>query len=668
MKKQSGIGKRIGASILCLSLGMSCLTACGSSTEETGEAVNTSEATELSVSEASATGHGSTQGKEETVYVIADAAGQGTKTIVSTWLKNPEEQTTLVDSANLTDIENVKGEETYTVDGDGNLVWQANGSDIYYQGISDQDLPIDVNITYTLDGKECAPEMLAGADGHLQITFSYENHTAATRDVDGEDVTLYQPFLILSGLILDGDCCTDISVTNGTVLETGSTSIVMGMAVPGLSESLGLADADEPIALPEEVVVEADVTDFSLLTTLTVVTNSLLDSIDLSGDDALENLKASLSELTDGTEALQEGAAALFAGTEELQEGAEMIDTNMQTLYEGLVSLDDGAWAIDEAIGTMESQVSALPAGIAALQSGVQTLTGALASTDSSSLMGGLASIESGAKQISAGLVSNDAENPGIYEGAGSIADGAGSIVTAAGAISSYATSAATSAASLASSLQETAGNDNNDLSLSALSDDSTTLQTDLAVIKTYAAVISSGAAQMKTAATTIQAGAQTMASGANQIAAGAATIESGINSMVSGNDLNALMNGFATLSESGQALLDGLSQLKAAQDTLASGADTAMDGAGALADGTGSLYEGILTLRDGTGELSDGMDTLADGIHAMTDALEEDGEALISRLRALQEYADEYTSFSGNAETMPGTVKFIIRTASIGE
>ncbi len=667
MKKQSGIGKRIGASILCLSLGMSCLTACGSSTEETGEAVNTSEATELSVSEASATGHGSTQGKEETVYVIADAAGQGTKTIVSTWLKNPEEQKTLVDSANLTDIENVKGEETYTVDGDGNLVWQANGSDIYYQGISDQDLPIDVNITYTLDGKECAPEMLAGADGHLQITFSYENHTAATRDVDGEDVTLYQPFLILSGLILDGDCCTDISVTNGTVLETGSTSIVMGMAVPGLSESLGLADADEPIALPEEVVVEADVTDFSLLTTLTVVTNSLLDSIDLSGDDALENLKASLSELTDGTEALQEGAAALFAGTEELQEGAEMIDTNMQTLYQGLVSLDDGAWAIDEAIGTMESQVSALPAGIAALQSGVQTLTGALASTDSSSLMGGLASIESGAKQISAGLVSNDAENPGIYEGAGSIAEGADSIAAAAGVISSYATNAAASAASLTSSLQEAAGN-NNENELVLAENSMTTLQTELQSITFYAAAISSGAAQMKTAATTIQAGAQTMASGANQIAAGAAAIESGINSMVSGNDLNALMNGFATLSESGQALLDGLSQLKAAQDTLASGADTAMDGAGALADGTGSLYEGILTLRDGTGELSDGMDTLADGIHAMTDALEEDGEALISRLRALQEYADEYTSFSGNAETMPGTVKFIIRTASIGE
>ena len=76
--------------------------------------------------------HSSESGKEETVYVLADAKGSINKVIVSNWMKNGEGSSSLTDVSNLKDIENVKGYEEYTAGADGSLTWNADGSDIYY--------------------------------------------------------------------------------------------------------------------------------------------------------------------------------------------------------------------------------------------------------------------------------------------------------------------------------------------------------------------------------------------------------------------------------------------------------------------------------------------------------------------------------------------------------
>ena len=102
-----------------------------------------------------------TNGKEETVYLIANASGKTTQTIVSDWLKNGSGKSEISDTSNLTGIENVKGNEKFTRNGD-QLTWQAEGNDIYYQGKTDEESPIQVKVTYYLDGKEISPEQLAG--------------------------------------------------------------------------------------------------------------------------------------------------------------------------------------------------------------------------------------------------------------------------------------------------------------------------------------------------------------------------------------------------------------------------------------------------------------------------------------------------------------------------
>ena len=89
--------------------------------------------------------------KDETVYVLAGADGAVRQVIVSDWLKNAAGEDTLADRSALTDIENVKGDETYTADGEA-LTWAANGSDIYYRGATDKELPVSLTVSYQLDG------------------------------------------------------------------------------------------------------------------------------------------------------------------------------------------------------------------------------------------------------------------------------------------------------------------------------------------------------------------------------------------------------------------------------------------------------------------------------------------------------------------------------------
>ena len=114
--------------------------------------------------------------KVETVYVMADNQGSVNEVIVSDWLKNADASATIADTSSLSDIVNVKGNETYTKNDDGTITWNANGSDIYYQGTTDSELPVSVKISYQLNGEDISPEDLAGKSGNVTIRFDYTNN------------------------------------------------------------------------------------------------------------------------------------------------------------------------------------------------------------------------------------------------------------------------------------------------------------------------------------------------------------------------------------------------------------------------------------------------------------------------------------------------------------
>ena len=227
---------------------------------------------------------GATDGidKEETVYLISDASGNVQDTIVDEWLKNPEGKDELKDVSKLYDIENVKGEETFDQEST-KLTWQAGGSDIYYQGHSDEEAPVAVKVTYYLDGEEISPEELAGKSGHVKIRYEYENNS--------KDGDVYTPFVMATGMTLDMEKFANVTGTNAKVISDGSRYIVVGYGMPGLEESLDLSGLDNLDSLtdlglefPEYFEVEADAIDFKLGMTVTVASVETLgeDDIDIS--------------------------------------------------------------------------------------------------------------------------------------------------------------------------------------------------------------------------------------------------------------------------------------------------------------------------------------------------------------------------------------------------
>ena len=234
------------------------------------------------------------QEKEETVYVKADADGGVNKIIVSNWLKNEDGAQEIKDASELTDIKNVKGDETFTQEGK-EITWQAAGNDIYYQGETTKELPVGVKITYYLDGREVSPEELAGKSGKVRIRFDYINNS--------RDGAIYTPFTMATGVILPVENFTNVEAVNGKVISDGSKNIVIGMGFPGLAESLKLSESDltKDFEVPDYFEITADAEAFNLAMTATVAAVADLSEFGLEDVDSLDDLQDSLQELQDAS-------------------------------------------------------------------------------------------------------------------------------------------------------------------------------------------------------------------------------------------------------------------------------------------------------------------------------------------------------------------------------
>lgn len=310
-------------------------------------------------------------GKEETVYVIADNTGKEQKIIVSDHLINNDDKDTLEDASTLKDIENVKGDETFTQSGN-KVTWQADGNDIFYQGTSESELPVTQKLTYYLDGKEVTPEELAGKSGEVTIRFDYTNNQKVTAKIDGKDEDIYVPFMAVSGMIL-GDEFSDIEVENGKVISDGSNNVVVGYALPGLKESLNVKDDDfdGDVTIPDYVEVKAKVENFKLDTTMTVVMNAT-NFISADSDNDTSKLDEVFDTLTDAMDQLTDGSA-------ELADGVDTLKSKMGDFKDGVGTLQSGVHAYTDGAGKIASGITQLSDSIPTLSNGVGTLNSSAA-------------------------------------------------------------------------------------------------------------------------------------------------------------------------------------------------------------------------------------------------------------------------------------------------
>lgn len=322
--------------------------------------------------------------KDETVYVLAGADGTVQKIIVSDWIKNAMAADSLEDKTELSDIENIKGDESFTLGGDNSCVWDAQGNDIYYQGNIEKELPVQMSVCYTLDGQAIAPEALAGQSGHVTIRFDYQNMQYEEVLLDGKTEKIYVPFTMLTGMLLDTEVFRNVTISNGKLINDGDRIAVVGIAFPGLQEDLAISK--EKLDIPDYVEISADVENFEMGMTMTLATTELFGAID-SDKLNLHELSDAMAELTDAMDQLMDGSSQLYDGLCTLLEKSGDLVSGINKLAEGAAQLKAGAESLD-------CGAAQLQAGAAQLSSGLNTLN-----ANSSSLNGG-------ARQVFSSLLS----------------------------------------------------------------------------------------------------------------------------------------------------------------------------------------------------------------------------------------------------------------------
>ena len=602
--------------------------------------------------------------KDESVYLISDANGNVNKTIVVDHLKNKDKKDTLEDASNLSDIENVKGKEKFTQSGD-KLTWQAGGKDIYYQGTATEEPPVTQKVTYYFDGKEISPEDLAGKSGKVKIRFDYTNTTSYTETVNGEKQTVSVPFAAITGLVL-GDGFENIEVTNGKAEVSDSSSVVLGYALPGLKDSLGIKDGDldGDVNIPEYMEMTADVKNFSMPAAMTFVVNASdyvsTDGIDTSDlDDMINDLKDASTQLQDGSKTLAEGTDTLADGLSTLQSKLGTFASGVGTLKSGIKTYTDGVSTLSGGLNTLGNSTGALVSGADKLNSGA----GQLAS-GSATLKDGLKSYTDGANGLAKGASDLDAgigtlaEKSGtLVDGATKLNDGAADLATGAKDLSDGMDKLNTGiqdvnagAADLASGADQLkAGADKLNVSVNGAVDENgnkisgdvvETLSTDMKVqIQTMLDSKFNNKDEIKQLLSSLKVDKITVdnVSEVTEVVAKRTDLGTIMGSEENYNNLLSglyQMQGAVTLykqfsselqnNEQIKALKDGVSSLSTGINGIESGSNALAAGTKQLADSAPTLKDGAIALKNGTFNLKAGTDSLVNSIPTLTGGIKQ--------------------------------------------
>lgn len=602
--------------------------------------------------------------RDETVYVIANTDGSVRRIIVSDWIQNGLAAAQVEERSELSQVEAVKGSATYTLGQDNARVWDAQGQDLYYQGSIEKALPVDMTVTYQMDGQTVTPGQIAGKSGHVTIRFDYENRQYEMVEIDGTEEKIYVPFAMLTGLLLDSDRFTNVTVSNGKLFCDGSHTAVVGVAFPGLQEDLAMEK--DRLDIPDYVEIEADVKDFSLATAVTVASSGLFDQLD---DETLEKLE--LGELTDGigrmTDAmdqLMDGSSQLYDGLCTLLDSSQQLIDGVDRLCQGLneltahnSQLNGGAKQVFESlIAAANSQLQTSGLTVPeltvdnysqVLESLLQQLDGASAYAESEARKKIEAAVAAQQEQVSA-AVEQAVEQQVAAQVEQAVEQQVWQQVLSAAGLTEEAYDAGTAAGAIPQKQQE---------QLQAALKAQMASETIKGLIsQTKAAKMESdeiraliGQKTEQTMAELVEENLQSeevqsqIRSAAEQASAGAQSIRS----------LKEQLDSYQSFYQGLLAYTAGVAQ--------------ARDGAAQLQSSLPALTDGVTRLRDGSMELSDGLRQFREeGIQKLADALGGDLGQLSSRLKAIREAAQNYRSFSGDAEDMPSQVRFIYRMEAI--
>ena len=607
--------------------------------------------------------------KDETVYSKIDSNGNNYNTIVNDHIINDEQEQLINDISDLLNIKNVNGDEEFSQDGN-NLTWHAEESDIYYQGESQKELPIECNVKYELDGNEITASELVGKNGKVKITIEYINKDAHTVNINGKDQTLYTPFVVVCGTIIDNNNNRNIEITNGKTVDDGSKTTVIGISLPGLQESLNISK--DKIDIPNTIEITMDSTDFELNNIVTYVTPKVLEENDMELFKKLDKiynqvdtLQSSSKQIEEGANSLKEGTATYSEKSQEFNNAVEQVSKGVSSVNQNYSKIDAGISSLNDSSATLESGAKSVSEGTLAVSENLQTISSKL-----SELQTGTQSLKQGESQLEAGL---------------------DQIITSVSTIQGTDNSAKiTELNQLITANQNTinslkSANETLTTQLKAIEDEetkqtiTTQIETNKSIIKlletnivAYNETIStlksadmSSIKELQTALSNLKQGLQSLQTGTDTLYNGTTALQTGTGALASktkelAQGTQSLYEGTIKISEGTATLNSGSTQLKQGLNTLDAGGTKLGTASNQLTEGANTLSEGATTLAEGITKFNE------EGIDKICDYINGDLKDISARLEKLQELSEDYNNFTMLNDGNKGNVKFIMIMDSI--
>lgn len=655
------------------------------------EALEEKEESEASKKETETTPDSEEKDKTETVHVQADATGNVQEITVEARLRNKGGSGKISDYSELEEIKNTKGDEEFTQAPDGTLLWENHGEDIYYEGKSQKELPVNVKVSYYLEGQQINPQELAGKSGAVRIRLDYENHTSQKVTVEDKELEMPVPFGVFSAVMLPEDVFSNVQVKNGKAMDMEGQKIVLGYAFPGLQENLKLGEYEptEELEIPDYVEITADVTDFALDFTATVVTSGIFEDLDTKDLEEADELTESSDEMKDASKELMDGA-------DKLLDGLGTFRSYMEQYTTGVSSASDGSKALADGLKTLNEKKAEVLSGAEALQEGLESLNTALAEISLPKSQG-MEGMEEAANALAA-----DAQTVSVF--LTSLQETLEKTDSFCGEARAYQSQVDTLLHTVREQLQgisfagaeqtatEMARSQARSALMAALAGTELSEEEKARICDSTAAgiqisgIIQTAQEQLSQAVATL---GNVPALEIPEIAIDSSVYQETVTDMQ--KQLGILEQYSAALSGMGESfsgMSTALTALKSGTAKLKSGSGQLTEGIEAFNQGIEKVYEGAVALSGGTQQLQSagaslgtGLDTLTEGMRALSEGLEtfdeegiqklaelagEDLENLITRVKAMKEADGLYENYSGLASGQSGSVKFIIETEEI--
>ena len=250
--------------------------------------------------------------KEEVIYAMADASGKVTDAEAVNIFAGGD----IVDYGDYSAVKPLNTNDTITQNGD-QIAFSSTADKVYYQGtMKNAALPWNISIRYYLDGKEYAPQDVAGKSGALEIRFSVTKHESCGG-------SFYDDYALQASFTLDTERCQNIVSNGATGANVGSDKQLTYTILPGK----GI-----------DTVITADVTDFEMDA---AAINGVRLNLDVDVDDT--DLMDKVDELVSAIGDLDDGAWELHDGTEELYDATKTLNSKVGDLHSGVGDLTAGA-------------------------------------------------------------------------------------------------------------------------------------------------------------------------------------------------------------------------------------------------------------------------------------------------------------------------------------